>query len=57
MIDLTNLTPLQESVAHRFLDLLEEGETVDHTNFPEMSQREFEALADAIVEYATSPRQ
>lgn len=49
MVDLERLTPLQTQVAHKFLDALERGETVSFEDFPEMNQREFEELADAIV--------
>lgn len=49
MVDLERLTPLQTEVAHKFLDALIRGQTVCFEDFPEMDQREFEALADAIV--------
>jgi hypothetical protein len=49
MVDLERLTPLQQRVAHRFIDALQRGERVCFEDFPEMEQQEFEELADAIV--------
>lgn len=48
-VALERLTPLQEKVAHLFLDALLRGERVSFADFPDLPQKEFEALADAIV--------
>ena len=50
MVDLNKLTPLQNKVAHKFMDALQAGKRVNFEDFPEMEQSEFEELAERICD-------
>lgn len=49
-LTIENMTTEQKAIAAQFVHLLLCGETLDFRDFPEITQGEFESIADAVTE-------